>query len=99
MARGGEVLTNKERKEYMKLPNNVASFETEKFFMLSDEDIKVINKHRKASSKLGFAVQLCIIRYTGWTLMDFENTPYEIILYISQQLKISTFEFQLYNKR
>jgi TnpA family transposase len=63
MARGGEFLTSKERKEYMKLPNNVASFETEKFFMLSDDDIKVINKHRKASSKLGFAVQLCIIRY------------------------------------
>jgi len=99
MARGGEFLTSKERKEYMKLPNNVASFETEKFFMLSDEDIKVINKHRKASSKLGFAVQLCIIRYTGWTLMDFEDIPYEIILYISEQLKISTFEFQSYNKR
>ena len=99
MARGGEFLTSKERKEYMKLPNNAASFETEKFFMLSDEDIKVINKHRKASSKLGFAVQLCIIRYTGWTLMDFENIPSEIILYISEQLKISTFEFQSYNKR
>ncbi|MFT5876085.1 MAG: TnpA family transposase [Clostridium sp.] len=56
MARGGEFLTCKERKEYMKLPNNITSFETEKFFMLSDEDIKVINKHRKASSKLGFAV-------------------------------------------
>lgn len=99
MARGGEFLTSKERKEYMKLPNNVASFETEKFFILSDDDIKVLNKHRKASSKLGFAVQLCIIRYTGWTLMDFENIPYEIILYIAEQLKISTFEFQSYNKR
>lgn len=45
MVRGGEFLTSKERKEYMKLPLNVA-VETEKFFMLSDEDIKVINKHR-----------------------------------------------------
>jgi TnpA family transposase len=96
MASGGEFLTSKERKEYMKLPNNVASFEIEKFFMLSDEDIKVINKHRKASSKLGFAVQLCIIRYTVWTLIDFENIPYEIILYIAEQLKISTVEFQSY---
>ncbi|WP_369811893.1 MULTISPECIES: hypothetical protein [unclassified Clostridium] len=26
--------------------------------------------------------------------MDFENIPYEIILYIAEQLKISTFEFQ-----
>ncbi|MBW9145598.1 hypothetical protein K2F40_16610 [Clostridium sp. CM028] len=35
-----------------------------------------------------------MIRFAGWTLMDFENIPYEIILYIAEQLKISTFEFQ-----
>ena len=93
MARGGEFLTSKERKEYMELPNNTHSIEIEKFFILSDEDIQVINKHRKTSNQLGFAVQLCIIRYTGWTLMDFENIPYEIVLLIFRLDKLLPNEF------
>ena len=69
------------------------------YFTLDPHDLEIVKRHRKESNCLGFAVQLCILRYTGWTLLDIKEVPIEILEYIARQVEVEPGEFELYGKR
>lgn len=53
--------------------------------MLSIDDIETINKHRKDFNKLGYAVQLALLRYPGYSISNIKNIPYSVVKYIADQ--------------
>ena len=69
------------------------------YFTLNPQDMEIINRRRKDSNRLGFAVQLCILRYSGWTLLDIKDVPTVILDYIARQVEVEAGEFELYGKR
>ena len=61
--RGKELFTQEQRIEMKILPTE--EWELELYYTFSNYDMECINKHRRDYNKLGFAVQLCLLRYPG----------------------------------
>ena len=65
-------------------------------WLLSKEDINGINSRRREYNRLGYAVQLCLLRYPGWPLKTDEPAPPNLLNYLGQQLGADTVEFADY---
>jgi len=68
-----------------------------KYFMLDDYDKAIIFKRKELHNQLGFAIQLCTVRFLGAFLNDPIEIPNEMLKYISDQLKIEKDLILLYN--
>lgn len=94
-----ELLTEEQRKILKEIPCDLDMNEMAAYYSFSEHDIKIINSHRRDHNRLGFAVQLSILRYPGWQLSDIETIPYNVLEYIAKQLNINPDNFSLYAKR
>ncbi|BCH67492.1 hypothetical protein RvVAT039_pl03250 (plasmid) [Agrobacterium vitis] len=68
-------------------------------YTLSLSDRLEIQTRRRPPNQLGFAVQLCLMRYPGRTLMSGESLPLATLGFIARQLDIEPHEFNLYARR
>ncbi|MGL5717078.1 MAG: Tn3 family transposase [Paraclostridium sp.] len=82
--RGRELLSNEQRNNFMKFPED--EFIIGMYYTFSKEDIEIIKSHRKEENQLGFAVQLAVLRYPGWSFNSNSDIPDSIIRYISKQV-------------
>lgn len=73
--------------------------ELAKHYTLSPEDLVLIRKRRRSMNRLGFAVQLCLIRYPGRTLRSRENPPQLFIEFIAEQIGCEACNFSEYASR
>lgn len=69
------------------------------YYTFSKRDLEVINKRRKEENRLGFAVQLAILRYPGWSYTHIQNIPESFIHYISKPIGSNPSWFSLYPQR
>ncbi|QDW31675.1 Tn3 family transposase [Yersinia sp. KBS0713] len=82
-----QILSAAEKDALMALPEDELSLT--RMAYLSEQDITLINAHRKPANKLGFAVLLCYLRGLGF-VPDKNSLPDATLLKsISQQLKLS----------
>jgi len=93
-----ELLTPDQRKEILSL-NNLSEFEFTSYYSLSDYDIEVVNRHRRDHNRLGFALQLCILRNPGGTLNSMLDIPDNLIAYVAKQIDVNPDVFSSYAKR
>ncbi|MEG2618779.1 MAG: Tn3 family transposase [Bacilli bacterium] len=84
ITRGRELLNNEQRNNFMKFPEDEGTIEI--YYTFSDEDMKIIKSHRKEENQLGFAVQLAVLRYPGWSFSLNNDIPDAVIRYISKQV-------------
>jgi TnpA family transposase len=63
----------------------------------SSSDLMIIKQRRGVENRLGFAVQLCYMRYPGFSMPD--NPSEKVIEYAATQLDISSIFFDDYGKR
>lgn len=95
-----ELLTPEERLQYMNIPSNLNEWELGTYFTFTQYDIDVIKRHRRDYNRLGFAIQLCLLRYLGWTISDIkEDIPEEIVDYVAKQIGVNSGEYSSYFKR
>lgn len=99
MAYDGILLTEEQRKELTSIPPNISEWEIVKYYTFSDFDIEVINKHRRNYNRLGFAMQLAVLRYPGWSINHISFIPRATINYIAEQLTIDSSEYAKYANR
>lgn len=91
------IFTDSERENLLALPQDDDSLI--RFYTLSESDFSLIQQHRGATNRLGFAVQLCYVRYPGMAL-PVEGKPSAALLqYVSQQLRIAPAEWAKYSQR
>lgn len=62
--------------------------ELERFFYLDDVDRALIGKRRGDQDRLGFALQMCTVRYVGLFLEDPLVVPWPVIEHLGQELGI-----------
>lgn len=98
-SRGKELLTTDQRAEFVRIPADMTERELETYYTFSQYDIEIIKRHRRDHNRLGFAVQLCVLRYPGWSLTDVEPIPDYIIQYIAKQINANPDSFSLYAQR
>lgn len=98
VSRGKELLTADQRTEFVRIPINMTERELEIYYTFSQHDLEIINRHRRDHNRLGFAVQLCVLRYPGWSLSYVEPIPDYVIQYIAKQIDADPDSFSLYAK-
>jgi TnpA family transposase len=70
-----------------------------RFFTFSENDISIINQHRSPENRLGFAVQLCLMRFPGIVLATEESPPPALLSYVGKQLHIAVECWDEYGQR
>ncbi|QOY37630.1 Tn3 family transposase [Anaerobacillus isosaccharinicus] len=98
-SRGREILSSEQREEYLKIPPQLNKDLLSAYFTLTEYDIEIVNKRRRDHNRLGFAIQLCVLRYPGWSLTDVEPIPKYIIDHLAKQLHVRSQEYDSYAKR
>lgn len=80
------ILTARQRSALFDLPTDEASLL--KHYTLADDDLEHIRQRRRPENRLGFALQLCVLRYPGRTLTPGELIPAPALEFIGAQLGI-----------
>ncbi|WP_405393899.1 Tn3 family transposase [Streptomyces gougerotii] len=96
-----EFLTDEQAASYGKFNEEPTRPELERFFFLDDEDRKLIAKRRGDHNRLGFALQMCTVRYIGRFLPDDPlDVPWAVVEYLGEQLGIEDVScVKQYNER
>jgi TnpA family transposase len=72
-----------------KLPDELDLEQLDKYFVLSSADLTEIQECRGATNKIGFAIQLCSLRWFGFLLADLKPTPQNVVDVLIKQIGIS----------
>lgn len=92
-----ELFLNKsQRLEFTEINKNMHREDILKHYTFSPEDMKLIKKRRRNYNKIGFAVQLAVLKHHGWTLASMSSVPSNILEYISNQLEVDVKEFGIW---
>jgi hypothetical protein len=57
-----------------------------KYYVLDAADLALILVRRRATNRLGFAVQLCLLRHTGAGFRPAEHPPMPMLAFVAEQL-------------
>jgi TnpA family transposase len=60
-----QQLTEQQRNRFQTAHHSLPRREMVRYWLLSADDIRRINERRREHNRLGFAVQLCLLRYPG----------------------------------
>ena len=80
------VLTNAQLDALFALPTTEADLI--RHYTLDPDDLAVIARRRRPQNRLGFALQLCALRYPGRLIQPGELVPLEVVRFLSEQLDV-----------
>jgi TnpA family transposase len=84
-----EFLTDEQAAKYAAYDGAPSRTELERFFFLDDVDRALIEPKRRAHNRLGFAVQMTMVRFLGVFLDDPTDVPAEVVDYLAEQLGVA----------
>lgn len=93
-----ELLSDEQRVAFTSIPDDLSERELAYHYTLTEGDLAVINRHRRPHNRLGFAVQLCTLRFPGRTIAEVE-IPERVMAYIASQLQVRPEVFKEYGRR
>lgn len=80
------ILSAAERKNLLDLPDS--EDEMVRHYAFNESDLSLIRQRRTDANRLGFAVQLCLLRFPGQGLLIALSVPGSLLHWIGQQLRI-----------
>ncbi|WP_458294745.1 DUF4158 domain-containing protein [Enterobacter kobei] len=69
-----------------------------RYYTFNDSDLSLIRQRRGDINRLGFAVQLCLLRYPGYALGTDSELP-AIILWVAKQVQAEPASWAKYGER
>ncbi|MBV8575799.1 MAG: DUF4158 domain-containing protein [Acetobacteraceae bacterium] len=75
------LLSAEQRARLFGIPTDAA--EMAKHYVLTSEDLKLVGTKRRSGNRLGFAVQLCLLRHPGQGLGLGEHPPKPMIAFVA----------------
>ncbi len=93
-----QFLSEAEHKSLNRFPTEISSEDLNRFFLLSDKELIILKQLRAEHNRLGFALQLCCLRYLGFFPEELE-LPEPVINYVAQQLELIPELLAFYGKR
>jgi hypothetical protein len=94
-----KLLNARQRQALIGIPDNLSSREIAHYYTLLPEDVALINEQHGQANRLGFAVQLCVLRFPGRPLVELPGVPETVLAYIAEQIHISPEQFMEYGRR
>ena len=92
-------LTPEQRHALMQIPADLSDREIARYYTFSQKDLDLINQRRRHHNRLGFAVQLAVLRFPGRPWKDLAGIPARILLAIADQVQVPASALTLYGKR
>jgi TnpA family transposase len=84
------IFSDAERERLMALPNN--ENDLIQYYTFNELDLSLIRQRRSDYNRLGFAIQLCYLRYPGHPLPINEDVSPSLLLYLAFALSKSNKE-------
>lgn len=81
------LMTEAQRDRLLAIPTDEATLA--QHWVLGDEDLGIIARRRRPHNRLGFAVQLCALRFPGRLLRPSELIPDEALRFVAGQLAVA----------
>ena len=81
------ILSARQRSLLLDLPTDEASLL--RHYILADDDLIHIDRRRRPENRIGFALQLCALRYPGRMLVPGEVIPLAVSAFLGAQLGIT----------
>src|ERR1700677_3409407 len=78
---------------------NGLKVEMARHYVLSTDDLEVIRTKRRPINRLGFAIQLCLLRHPGQGMGPGEYPPPDVIAFMAHQLGLSSAKYGDYALR
>jgi hypothetical protein len=82
----GSFLTDTDRERFQEFPKDIPSEDLIGYFTLSERDQLVVQEQRRAHNRLGFALQLCALRYLGFVPTKLLSAPRPVLGHLADQL-------------
>src|SRR5919108_492978 len=92
-------LTAAERNRLDRVSTPIPDDDLFAFFHLSEADYPAITQQREDHPRLGFALQLCALRYLGFAPDDLRTAPREAAVYVARQLGLPAEALAAYGRR
>ena len=91
------LLSVEQRNRLFSIPTESA--EMVRHYTLSADDLALIRTKRRSVNRVGFAIQLCLLRYPGFDLGSAEQPPEGMIAFVGNQLGAPPAAFADYAQR
>lgn len=92
-------LNLEQRQAFIQVPPDLSDREIARYYTFTEKDRELINRRRRDSNRLGFAVQLALLRFPGRTLMEIKEVPRLVLMAIADQLGVAASTFADYGER
>ncbi len=91
------LLTNAERSQILAIPTGTEDLAAH--YSLSEADMSLIRQRRGDTNRVGFAVQLCLLRHPGITLAEDTEVPPELVAWLASRLALPADAWTDYGER
>jgi TnpA family transposase len=91
------ILSATERTNLLAFPDN--QDDLIRYYTFNDRDLSIIGRHRGDANRLGFAIQLCYMRYPGIMFGCRETPPSHLLHMVATQLNIQANSWFEYGQR
>jgi TnpA family transposase len=91
------LLSSEQRTRLFSIPSDTATMTHH--YVLDADDLALIRTKRRSVNRVGFAVQLCLLRYPGFGLGPAEQPSETMIAFVAHQLGVLSADFADYAQR
>ncbi|EYB68882.1 hypothetical protein DEIPH_ctg014orf0009 [Deinococcus phoenicis] len=81
------MLTKAQREQFIRFPT-LDERTLARYYLLSEDDLRLVRERRRDFNKLGYAVQLTVLRHLGRALRPGETPPEAVLAYLAEQLRV-----------
>ena len=81
-------LSDAERERWQGFPGTIPRDDLHAFFLLTDDDKREVRHQRAPHNRLGYALQLCSLRYLGFVPDDLRTIPRQVVTFVAEQLAV-----------
>src|SRR5437016_5899762 len=92
-------LTEAEREQLNRFPEHIPEEDLRIVFLLSEADHQAVNRQHDDHTRLGFALQLCTLRYLGFVPTALSTAPSPAVAYVAEQLNVLPEVIDAYGSR
>jgi uncharacterized protein DUF4158 len=92
-------LNPEQRNALTHIPPDLSDREIARYYTFTEKERELINRRRRASNRLGFAVQLALLKFPGRTLMEVKEVPKPVLAAIAEQVGVPVSAFTSYGER